>query len=95
MQRSTVYFIWKLPYMFRVVAPPIIRSAKTVSITSGICHYGVTNTKCCIYSFCAPDDGWCYHPKHVGQFPDKKNCVTLHLVGHTLEHSYDARTHER
>jgi hypothetical protein len=28
MQRYTVYFIWKLLYMFRVVPPPIIRSAK-------------------------------------------------------------------
>jgi hypothetical protein len=27
MQRYTVYFIWKLFYMFRVVLPPIIRSA--------------------------------------------------------------------
>jgi hypothetical protein len=26
-QRYTVYFIWKLLYMFRVVQPPIIRSA--------------------------------------------------------------------
>ena len=26
MQRYTVYFIWKLLYMFRVVPPPIIRS---------------------------------------------------------------------
>ena len=43
---------------------------------------------------CAPDDGWWYHPKHVEQFPDKINCVTLHLVGHILEYSYDARTHE-
>jgi len=25
MQNYTVYFIWKLLYMFRVVAPPIIR----------------------------------------------------------------------
>jgi hypothetical protein len=25
MQRYTVYFIWKLLYMFRVVFPPIIR----------------------------------------------------------------------
>ena len=23
------------------------------------------------------------HPKHVEQFPDKINCVTLHLVGYT------------
>ena len=27
MQRYTVYFIWKLLYIFRVVPPPIIRSA--------------------------------------------------------------------
>ena len=27
MQRYTVYFIWKLLYMFRAVPPPIIRSA--------------------------------------------------------------------
>jgi len=27
MQRYTVYFIWKLLYMFRLVPPPIIRSA--------------------------------------------------------------------
>jgi hypothetical protein len=27
MQRYTVYFIWKLLYMCRVVLPPIIRSA--------------------------------------------------------------------
>ena len=44
---------------------------------------------------CAPDDGWWYHPKHVEQFPDKINCVTLQLVGYILEYSYDARTHER
>jgi hypothetical protein len=27
MQRYTVYFIWKLLYIFRVVIPPIIRKA--------------------------------------------------------------------
>jgi hypothetical protein len=43
---------------------------------------------------CAPDDGWWYHPKHVEQFPDKINCVTLHLIGYILEYSYDAWTHE-
>ena len=35
---------------------------------------------------CAPDDGWWYHPKHVDKFPDKINCVTLHLVGYVLEY---------
>ena len=34
MHRYTVYFIWKLLYMFRVVAPPIIRSAN-------ICIYDI------------------------------------------------------
>ena len=34
---------------------------------------------------CAPDDGWWYHPKHVEQFPDIINCVTLRLVGYILE----------
>jgi len=75
-----------------VVPPPIIRSAYN-----------------CIYSIwylsqipdavntvvCAPDDGWRYHPKHVQQFPDKINCVPLHLdkincvtylVGYILEY---------
>jgi len=44
---------------------------------------------------CAPDDGWWYRPERVEQFSDKINCVTLHLVGHKLEYSYDARIHER
>ena len=35
---------------------------------------------------CASDDGWWCHPKHVKQFPDKINCVTLHLVGYILEY---------
>jgi hypothetical protein len=68
----------------------------TVSAASGICH---TVTATCRYSaitvwqipdavhtvVCAPDDGWRYHPKHVEQFLDKINCVTLHLVGCILE----------
>jgi hypothetical protein len=37
MQRYTVYFIWKLLYMFRVVPPPIIKSAN-------ICIYSI----CCL-----------------------------------------------
>jgi hypothetical protein len=35
---------------------------------------------------CASADGWWYHPKHVEQFPDKINCVTLHLIGYILEY---------
>jgi hypothetical protein len=33
------------------------------------------------------------HPKHVEQFPDKINCVTVHLVGYITEYYSDARTH--
>jgi hypothetical protein len=36
----------------------------------------------------APDDELWYHPKHVEQFPDKINCVTLHLFGYILESFY-------
>ena len=79
MQRYTVYFIWKLLYMFRVVQPPIIRRAKKLYIQNALC---------------TPGDGWWYHPKHVEQFPDKINCATLHPVGYILEYSYNARTHE-
>ena len=42
---------------------------------------------------CSTCFGWWYHPKHVEQFPDKINCVTLHLVGHTLEHVHRASRH--
>jgi len=35
---------------------------------------------------CVPDDRWRYHPKHVEQFADKINCVTLHLAGYILEY---------
>jgi hypothetical protein len=64
----------------------------TVSTESGICH---TVTATCRYRgrvgtglsvlwvAYAPDDGWWYHP-YVEQFPDKINCVTLHLIGYIL-----------
>ena len=108
MQRYTVYFIWKLLYMFRVVPPPIIMSANNciysiwylshcysyLPLAADISN-GVTNTSCCRHSCCSHDDGWWYHPKYVQQFPDKINCVTLHFVGHILEYSYDTQTHER
>jgi hypothetical protein len=43
---------------------------------------------------CPLDYRWWYHPKYVEQFPDKINCVTLHLVGYILEYHYDAKTCE-
>jgi len=41
---------------------------------------------------CAPDGGWWYHPKHVEQFPDKINCITLNLVGYILEYGQNGVT---
>jgi hypothetical protein len=45
-QLHTVYFIWNLLYMLRVVHPPIIRSANNLSTASGISH---TVTLICRY----------------------------------------------
>jgi hypothetical protein len=94
MQRCTVYFIWKLLYMFRVVLPPIIRSANN-------CMYSIwhlSHRYCYLPLAAGSSNGvtnirW-YHPKRVEQFPDKIKCVKLHLVGYILKYSYDARTHE-
>ena len=41
-----------------------------------------------VYGSVHRDDGWRYHPKHVKQFSDKINRVTLHLVGYILEYYY-------
>jgi hypothetical protein len=64
--------------------PQHTQTFSTSSTTAADSSNGVTNTRCCRYSFCAPDDGWCYHPKHVEEFPDKINCVTLHIFGYIL-----------
>jgi len=129
MQSYTVYFIWKLLYMFQALPPPIIRStnnciysirylshcycylplswnswnwfecavggvhhpqhAQTSSNSSTIAagsNNGVTNTGCCRYS-CLRSWWWVVvNLKHVEQFPDKINCVMLHLVGYILEY---------
>ena len=63
MQHYTVYCIWKLLYMFRVVPPPIIRSAYNCIysvwyLSHRYCYLplaagssnGVTNTRHCRYS---------------------------------------------
>jgi hypothetical protein len=63
-QRYTVYFVWKLFYMFQVVPPPTMRSAKQLylhhlvlvtplllpaAIAIGSSNI-LTNTRCCRYS---------------------------------------------
>jgi len=81
--------------MFRVVPPPIIKSVNncTYSIWYLLYRYcylplswNSWNAVAVSTVVCAPDDGWRYHPKHVEQFPDKINCVTLHLVRYILEY---------
>jgi len=102
MQRYTVYVIWKLLYVFRVVPPPIIRSTNNYIysiwyLSHRYCYLPLLRqVAVTVWQIpdavdtvvCAPDDGWRYHPKYVEQFPDKINCVTLHLVGYILEYSY-------
>ena len=73
--------------------PPIIRSANNCIYNIWYMVWQIAEAVDTVV--CAPDDVWRYHPKHVEQFPDKINCVTLHLVGYILEeYSYNARTHE-
>jgi hypothetical protein len=96
MQLYTVYFIWKLLYMFRVVPSPIIRIANNCIYSNWYLSHRYRylplswkswNRSVCAVGgvVCTPDE-WCCHPKHVEQFPDKINCVTLHLVGYILEY---------
>jgi hypothetical protein len=55
-------------YMFRVVLPPIIRSAYNCIYRI---WYLMRQIPDAVYTvLCAPDDGWKYHPKHVEQFPN-------------------------
>ena len=63
-----------------VVLPWLLPAAIAAGSSNGVTKYQMLQ----IQLLGAPDDGW-YHPKHVEQFPDKINCVTLHLVGHILE----------
>ena len=57
--------------LYRSVYHPLHTQTSSNSTTiAADSSNGVTNTSCCRYSFCAPGDGWRYHPKHVEQFPD-------------------------
>jgi len=97
MQRDTVYFIWKLLYMFRVV-PPNNCIYSIWYLSPRYCYLPLSwkswnRFECAVGGVRHPqhtqtvsDVGWRYHPKHVQQFPDKINCVTLHLVGYILEY---------
>jgi hypothetical protein len=68
--------------MFRVVLPPIIRSAYSciysIFITPLLLSAAIVEelepVECAVggvrHPQHTPDDGWKYHPKHVEQFPD-------------------------
>jgi hypothetical protein len=69
MQHYTVYFIWKLLYIFRVVQSLIIRSANTVSAASGICQ---TGTAACRYRYsCLRSWRWVVVP------PEKCRAISI------------------
>jgi len=70
------------------VSPLLLPAAIVAGSSNGVTIPDAVDTV-----VCAPDDWWWYHSKHAEQFPDKINCVTLHLVGYILEYSYDAWTH--
>ena len=68
---NCIYSIWYLSHRYYYL--PLSNSSNCSSNSSMIAagsSNGLTNTRCCRYSLCAPDDGWRYHPKHVEQFPD-------------------------
>jgi len=116
MQRYTVYFIWKLLYVFRVVPPLIIRSANSCIysiwyLSHRYCYLPLSWKSCNWFErqgavtvwqipdtvdtvVCGPNDEWWYHLKHVEQFPDKINCVTLQLVGYILEYLATLFSHD-
>ena len=71
--QNCIYSIWHLSNR-NCYLPLSWRSWKSGISNSSIIatgsSYGLTSAKCCRYSFCAPDDGWRYNPKHVEQFPE-------------------------
>jgi hypothetical protein len=79
--------------MFRVVSPPNIRSTNiciySIRYLSYRYCYLLLQRQAAVTAWqipgavdtvvWAPDDGWWYRPKHVEQFPDKINYVTLYV----------------
>ena len=102
MQRYTVYYIWKLFYMFSGGTPPIIRSANNCIYSIWYLSYRycylplLRQVAVTVWQIpdpvdtvvCVPDDGRGTTRKHVEQFPDKINRVMLHLVGYHHHHHH-------
>ena len=64
-----------------VFVTPLELCSTSSTIAAGSSN-GVTNTSAVDTVVCASGGGWWYHPKYVEQFPDKIDCVTLHLYGY-------------
>ena len=61
---------WKSWNWFDVRHPQHTQTSSNSSTIAADNSNGVTNTRYCRYTLCAPDDEQKYHPKHVEQFPD-------------------------
>ena len=71
MQRYTVYFIWKLLYIFQVVLPPVIRSANNC-IYSGVAAY--------IYATTPPNEPYKYILNHLNNCNFSKAQIVYSLM---------------
>jgi hypothetical protein len=72
MQRYTVYFTWKLLYMFRVLLPPIIKSANN-------CIYSIWYLS---HRYCYLPLSW----KRWNWFECAVGDTVLHVSGCTITH---------
>jgi hypothetical protein len=73
MQRYTVYFIWKVLYMFRVVPPPIIKSVNNCIYS--ICY--LSHRYCYLpLSWKNWNNYWYYRLHHSG-YLDRKSSFAL------------------
>jgi len=86
MQLYTVYFIWKLLYMFRVVYPPIIKSAN-------ICIYSIWYLS---HRYCYLPlswKSWKWFECAVGGVGRYSIIQTCTLNGHLYSDIYQTQTH--
>jgi hypothetical protein len=89
---NCIYSIWYLSHHYCYLP---LAAGSSNGVTNARCPTRCNVTQSILSGNCSTCFGWWYHPKHVEQLADKIECVTLHLVGHILEYSYNARTHER
>ena len=84
MQRYTVYFIWKLLYMFRVVPPPIIRSANN-------CIYSIWYLSRRYCYLCNVSSYWIYIQQDATLHSLFYLETALHVLGGTATHHQERK----